>query len=140
MIKKQSLISLGSLTIGFLLILFFTGMSNFRNQPELGLAVEFNTHAAPAYIALESNWYFDEEIKLNSFNSYVTGVSLASALSRGDVQVAYICVGPAIIAKTRGVPIKIVYQVRSPIFIVVLPFVQQPEMVDPFAFHRLVQP
>lgn len=108
MIKKQFLISFGSLTIGFLLILFFTSMSNFRNEPELGLAVEFNTHAAPAYIALESNWYFDEEIKLNSFNSYVTGVSLASALSRGDVQVAYMCVGPAIIAKTRGVPIKIV--------------------------------
>lgn len=108
MMKNQFLILLGSITIAFLLILFFTSMTNFKSEPKLGLAVEFNTHAAPAYIALDSGWYSDEGIELNSFDSYVTGVALASALSRGDVQVAYICVGPAIIAKTRGVPIKIV--------------------------------
>ena len=108
MIKNQFLILLGSITIAFLLILFFSSMMHFKSEPKLGLAVEFNTHAAPAYIALESGWYSDEGIELNSFYSYVTGVALASALSRGDVQVAYICAGPAIVAKARGVPIKIV--------------------------------
>jgi len=108
MVKKQFPILLGSITIVFLLILFFTSITNFKNEPKLGLAIEFNTHAAPAYIALESGWYSDERIELNSFESYVTGVALASALSRGDVQVAYICAGPAIVAKARGVPIKIV--------------------------------
>ena len=108
MIKNQFLILLGSITIAFLLILFFSSMMHFKSEPKLGLAIEFNTHAAPAYIALESGWYSDEGIELNSFDSYVTGVALASALSRGDVQVAYICAGPAIVAKARGVPIKIV--------------------------------
>jgi NitT/TauT family transport system substrate-binding protein len=108
MVKKQFPILLGSITIVFLLILFFTSITNFKTEPKLGLAIEFNTHAAPAYIALESGWYSDEGIELNSFESYVTGVALASALSRGDVQVAYICAGPAIVAKARGVPIKIV--------------------------------
>jgi NitT/TauT family transport system substrate-binding protein len=107
-VKKTFPIFLGSVTIALLLILFFTSMPNFNNEPRFGLAVEFNTHAASAYIALDSNWYLDEGIKLNSFDSYVTGVALVSALSRGDIQVAYMCVGPAIIAKARGVPIKIV--------------------------------
>ena len=106
--KKQSTIFLGPIIIIFLLTIFIFSISNFKSEPELGLAVEFNTHAASAYIALDSNWYLNEGIKLNSFNSYATGVALASALSRGDVQVAYICVGPAILAKARGVPIKIV--------------------------------
>ncbi|PKP54752.1 hypothetical protein CVT91_18430 [Candidatus Atribacteria bacterium HGW-Atribacteria-1] len=43
------------------------------------------------------------------FGDYVTGMALASALARGDIQVAYICLVPAInVYANAKVPIKIV--------------------------------
>ena len=44
-----------------------------------------------------------------SYENYVTGMALASALSRGDIQVAYICLVPAINAYANAkIPIKII--------------------------------
>ena len=72
------------------------------------LAVEFNNHAAPAYIARHFNWFSEEGLNVTTFNSYVTGVALANALARGDVDAAYICLGPALLSYSRGVDIVIV--------------------------------
>lgn len=76
-------------------------------QP-VGMAVEFNDHAACAYVALSKGWYREQGLNFTSFESYATGLSLAAALARGDIQVAYLCLGPALLAYARGVPIKIV--------------------------------
>jgi len=48
-------------------------------------------------------------LNLTAYESYVTGTALAAALTRGDIQVAYICLVPAISAYANaGVPIKVV--------------------------------
>ena len=74
----------------------------------IGMAVEFNDHAASAYVAKENGWYEAEGINLTTYESYATGMRLTSALARGDIEVAYICLAPAIMAHSRGVPVVIV--------------------------------
>lgn len=74
----------------------------------INIAVEFTDHAASAYIAQHKGWFEEEGIKPTFFN-YVTGMSLASALGRGDIQAAYLCLLPAITAYANAkVPIKVV--------------------------------
>ena len=93
----------------FILTIFTIGCVQKQEQEtNIGMAVEFNDHAACAYVAKEKGWYKDEGINFTAYESYATGMRLASALARGDIQVAYICLSPAILAYARGVPIKIV--------------------------------
>ncbi len=74
----------------------------------INIAVEFTDHAASAYVAKQMGWFEKEGIK-PTFFSYVTGMALASALGRGDIQAAYICLLPAITAYANAkIPIKVV--------------------------------
>ncbi len=91
-----------------LLILAVLATGCVEKSSDIGMAVEFNDHAACAYVAKENNWYEDEGIDLTTYESYATGMQLTSALARGDIQVAYICLSPAILAYSRGVPVVIV--------------------------------
>lgn len=78
-------------------------------QGRVGMAVEFMDHAAAAYVAQDKGWYRAQGLRFSSYKTYVTGMALASALARGDIQVAYMCLAPAINAYANaGVPIKIV--------------------------------
>ena len=73
------------------------------------MAVEFMDHAACAYIAQDKGWFEEEGLELTAYESYVTGMTLVAAMGRGDIEVAYICLVPAINAYANaGVPIKIV--------------------------------
>jgi len=92
---------------GILVLAVFTA-GYLQKQTNIGMAVEFNDHAASSYVAKEKGWYEDEGIDFTTYESYATGMRLASAISRGDIQVAYLCLSPAILAYSRGVPIKIV--------------------------------
>ena len=109
-IVKALLVAL--LATGMLALTIFTVgcIQNQKQEQEtnIGMAVEFNDHAACAYVAKEKGWYKDEGINLTAYENYATGMRLTSALARGDIQVAYICLPPAILAYARGVPIKIV--------------------------------
>jgi len=92
-------------------ILFFTFFGECFSEKEIsiGMAVEFMDHAACAYISQDKSWFEEEGLSLTSYESYVTGMALASALARGDIQVAYICLIPAInVYANARVPIKIV--------------------------------
>lgn len=80
-----------------------------KEKASFGMAVEFMDHAACAYISQDKGWFEEEGLNLTSYESYVTGMALASALARGDIQVAYMCLIPAINVYTNAkVPIKIV--------------------------------
>ena len=73
------------------------------------IAVEFTTHSACAHIANQKGWYKEEGLTVTSYENYITGMALAAALSKGDVDAAYICLIPAINARVNAnVPIKIV--------------------------------
>jgi len=75
---------------------------NVRTGKPLVLAVEFNTHAASAYVAKSRGLYQAEGLQIKTFDSYITGMALAAALTRGDVDAAYICLVPAISAYANG--------------------------------------
>jgi len=95
----------------FLGILFFTFFGECFSEKEIpiGMAVEFMDHAACAYISQDKGWFEEEGLNLTAYESYVTGMALASALARGDIQVAYLCLVPAInVYANAKVPIKIV--------------------------------
>ncbi|MEA2038578.1 MAG: ABC transporter substrate-binding protein [Thermodesulfobacteriota bacterium] len=75
----------------------------------IGMAVEFMDHAACAFVAREMGWYKQEGLNISVYESYVTGMALAAAFARGDIQVAYMCLVPAInLYANARVPIKIV--------------------------------
>ena len=96
------------LLIGFLVFVFLVEGTAQEEAP-LGMAVEFMDHAACAYISQDKGWFEEEGLNLTSYESYITGMALASALARGDIQVAYICLVPAInVYANAKVPIKIV--------------------------------
>jgi len=95
----------------FLGILFFTFFGECFSEKEIpiGMAVEFMDHAACAYIGQDKGWFEEEGLNLTAYESYVTGMALASALARGDIQVAYLCLVPAInVYANAKVPIKII--------------------------------
>ena len=80
-----------------------------RKEIQIGMAVEFMDHAACAYVARDKGWFAKEGLTLSAYESYVTGMALAAALARGDIQVAYICLVPAINAYANAkVPLKII--------------------------------
>ncbi len=104
--KKVSL-----LIIPGIILLGITACS--KNQQVSGrpirIAVEFTTHSACAHIANQKGWYEQEGLTVTSYKNYVTGMALAAALSKGDIDAAYICLIPAINAKANAnIPIKIV--------------------------------
>jgi NitT/TauT family transport system substrate-binding protein len=96
------------LLLAGLLVIPVGGCSPKEEVP-IGMAVEFMDHAACAYIAQDMGWYEEEGLCLTAYESYVTGMALAAALGRDDIQVAYLCLVPAInVYANAGVPIKIV--------------------------------
>ena len=105
--RTRSLVSIIGVCLLVLTILT-TGCTQKDDAQKIGMAVEFNDHAACAYVAKENGWYEAEGINLTTYESYATGMRLTSALARGDIEVAYICLAPAIMAYARGVPVVIV--------------------------------
>jgi NitT/TauT family transport system substrate-binding protein len=96
------------LLAGLVVIIPFGGCGHDEEAP-IGMAVEFMDHAACAYISQDKGWYEEEGLELTAYESYATGMALASALARGDIQVAYVCLVPAINAYANaGVQIKVV--------------------------------
>lgn len=105
LIKKVFILSL---ILGLLIFTSFGECSPSKMVP-ISMAVEFMDHAACAYISQDKGWFDEEGLNFTSYESYVTGMALASALARGDIQVAYICLVPAInVYANAKVPIKIV--------------------------------
>jgi len=91
-----------------LMVCLFNTAGYAKDSFPINIAVEFTDHAASAYIAQHKGWFEEEGIK-PTFYSYVTGMALASALGRGDIQAAYMCLLPAITAYANAkVPIKVV--------------------------------
>jgi NitT/TauT family transport system substrate-binding protein len=85
------------------------GQQPVEDDEPIGMAVEFMAHAACAYIAQDMGWYEEGGLNLTAYESYATGMALAAALARDDIQVAYLCLVPAInVYANAGVPIKIV--------------------------------
>jgi NitT/TauT family transport system substrate-binding protein len=96
------------LCLALTLACFASSATFAKEYLPINIAVEFTDHAASAYVAQHKGWFEEEGLK-PTFYSYVTGMSLAAALGRGDIQAAYMCLLPAINAYANAkVPIKVV--------------------------------
>jgi NitT/TauT family transport system substrate-binding protein len=95
-------------TLFLFLAIFNVGWSS-DGRAVMRMAVEFNNHAASAYVAQVKGWFEEEGIESIAYEDYVTGMALAAAMARGDIQVAFICLIPAITAYANAnVPIRII--------------------------------
>ncbi|MBN1547440.1 MAG: ABC transporter substrate-binding protein [Syntrophaceae bacterium] len=96
--------------LGTLLVLFFVKFPAINAEcKELRLAVEFNDHAASAYVAKDKGWFEEAGLNVENYESYATGVALAAAMARGEIQAAFMCLIPAINTYANGkVPIRII--------------------------------
>jgi NitT/TauT family transport system substrate-binding protein len=72
------------------------------------MAVEFNDHFAAAWIALDKGFFEEEGLNVTRLETFTTGLELSVALTKGDVDVAWACSGPLILARAQGVPIVVV--------------------------------
>ena len=107
----KRLSGLGILMPLLAMLLLFHSSSSLaaRDGKAIGMAVEFMDHAAAAYVARDKGWFRDQVLRLSAYESYVTGMALAAALARGDIQAAYMCLVPALNCYANaGVPIRIV--------------------------------
>ncbi|MGB6607496.1 MAG: nitrate ABC transporter substrate-binding protein, partial [Atribacterota bacterium] len=68
------------LILGLLVFASFGECVPLKTAP-IGMAVEFMDHAASAYISQDKGWFEEEGLNLTSYESYVTGMALASALA-----------------------------------------------------------
>ncbi len=75
-------------------------------------AVELNDHSSAFWVALDKGWFEEEGVHLD-YKVFSTGLELAVALTKGDVDVALACVGPLLLAKNRGVPLKLVAMMHN---------------------------
>ena len=100
-----------------LFILFLAGLLTLipvagcaaRQEASVHMAVEFVDHAACAHIARSQGWFEAEGLNVTAFDNYITGMAMATALGRGDINVAYICLIPAICVYANGkVSLKVV--------------------------------
>ena len=96
------------LILGLLVFVSFVECAPQKSVP-IGMAVEFTDHAACAYISQDKGWFEEEGLNITTYESYETGMVLAAALARRDIQVAYMCLVPAInVFANAKVPIKII--------------------------------
>lgn len=102
--KKLLIISLIILTIiSFNLNLYA------KEDNSINMAVEFVDHASSAYIAKSKGWYQKEGLEISTFENYITGMALSAALTRSDIDAAYMCLIPAICSYANGnVPLKVI--------------------------------
>jgi len=97
------------LLITLLVFASIVGECVSKERTTINMAVEFVDHAACAQIARNQGWFEAEGLKVTAFENYITGMALATALGRGDINAAYICLIPAICAYANGkVPLKVV--------------------------------
>ena len=92
------------------IITLMVGGCYYKNaEKPVGIAVEFNNHAACAYIADAKGWFEEEGLELVPvFQIYESGTAIAAALTRGDIQIGYMGLTGAIMSYAQGVPIKVI--------------------------------
>lgn len=82
----------------FLLLVGYSVLRWASTAYPLRFAVEYNAHSAPFWVALEKGWFSEAGIKVDAYETYLTGTALAAALQREKIEVAYMCLAPALLA------------------------------------------
>ncbi len=91
----------------------FINYSNVVAEYNVGLGIEFNTHATPVWVALHDDLFSEHGINVTDVLKFRTGLELAAAMARGDVRAGWACLGPALLIIDKGIPVKIVAKVHN---------------------------
>lgn len=67
----------------------------------------YHVHEAPLIVAMEKGYFEDAGLRIELVR-YSTGLEMATAISRGDVDIAIAPAGPMIIAASHGAPVEII--------------------------------
>ena len=104
---------MGKLKLVILLLLGGLLAGCMQQKAGVGLGVEFNTHATPVWIALNDGSFERAGIKVSKVFKFRTSLELAAAMARGDVDIGWACLGPALKIIDKGIPVKIVGKVHD---------------------------
>jgi len=99
-------IALSILVLSYLAYVYLTSSVEANNSVSIG--VEFNTHASPIWIDLKNHLFRSQGIEVKKVFKFRTGLELAAALARGDVQVGWACLGPILLIIDKGINVKII--------------------------------
>ncbi len=77
------------------------------------IGVEFNTHATPIWIALEKKFFQKHGIIVSNVFKFRTGSELAAAITRGEVDIGFACLGPIVNIIDRGVDLIIISSIHQ---------------------------
>ncbi|BEP16691.1 hypothetical protein PYJP_00430 [Pyrofollis japonicus] len=78
------------------------------NDRGLRLGIELNTHATAAWVALDKGLFNTHGVHVDSILRFRTGVELAAAFSKGEIDAAWACLAPIIKIIDKGIPLYIV--------------------------------
>lgn len=92
--------------ISLILLFYYNSVTSYGSKT-IRFAVELNDHSAAFWIALDKGWFKDKGIDID-YKVFSTGLELAAAMTKGDIDVALACVGPLLMVRAKGVPIKLV--------------------------------
>lgn len=95
-----------------LIVLLSSQLAASGGSVTVRFAVELNDHSSAFWVALDKGWFEEEGIELE-YKVFSTGLELAAALTKGDIDIALACVGPLLLAKARGVPLKFVAMMHT---------------------------
>ena len=102
-----ALFLLTGILIGICSVYAYNILSRNEEKNIIRFAVELNDHSAAFWIALDKGYF--KEYGLNiEYKTFSTGLELAVAMARGDIDVALACIGPLLVIRSRGAPIKLV--------------------------------
>ena len=92
----------------FIGLLSCSGQEPLAEKLPLKIGTEYSLCTCAACVAYEKGWFEEEGFEIISYQSYVTGGALSSAIAEGYVDVAYVGLVPAIIALSKSAtPFKI---------------------------------
>jgi len=78
---------IGAIVVAILVaILSSCGQKPFAEKLPLKIGAEFSQCTCAAYVAYEKGWYTKEGFEIVSYQSYVTGGALSSAIAEGCSQ------------------------------------------------------
>jgi len=107
MFAKYLLMAFALAIIPLLIVMLSCFPPHLHESRNIAMAIEFNDHSAAAWIALSKDWFKDVGINVSKLITFRTGLELAAAMARGDIPIAWACLGPIIVLKSKGVPIKV---------------------------------
>lgn len=97
----------------FLLLMSGCGQNPVQTQTSgnlnVNIAVEYTDHAAAFYYAQGKGLFKEDGFVINDVKVYSSGVGVAAAFTKGEFDISYMCLVPAIFTYANGgVPIKII--------------------------------